>query len=453
RINFCALLILLILSVKAQQPPPTSKPNVILILADDMGIGDIAALNGGLNNTPALDGLLHQSVWFNQGYSGSAVCAPARAALLTGRYPHRTGVVSLSVVNFPTLTSLGLHEQTMADVLQATVYHTGLVCKWHLGIRPEYHPMKRGFREFRGFMGPDIKTYYKFQLDSNGVRKAYDGPYLTDVLTEQAIDYVRAHQGEPFFLHLAYYAPHRPLGAPEELVASYQEKGYDLKTAKIYAMIEIMDRGIGKLLDELDMLNIRENTIVVFASDNGPDPLTGERFNQQLNGRKYAIYEGGIRVPLFFHWKGKFTAHKVDEVAHFTDMLPTLSELCQLEVDKTVMDRLDGGSLAGLISGNRSAKDLPKARYWQWNRGVPYYTHNAAMREGDWKLVYPPVTTGLVDSQSTSRPMLFNLKSDPAESTDVSAANPGIFGRMKVMLEDWSRKVEADRLKATAYDN
>lgn len=433
-----------------------SRPNVIVILADDMGDGDIARFNGGLNRTPVLDKLSQESVWFENAYSGSAVCAPARACLLTGRYPHRTGVTDLNNKLFPMLTNLALEEKTIADIFKANGYYTGVIGKWHLGADPGYHPTERGFDEFIGFTPSLFDNYYKYELDSNQTIKKYT-TYLTDVLTEKAIGFVTKHKDQPFFLHLAHHAPHRPLGAPKSLVEYYQSKGFNLETSQVYAMVEVMDQGIGKLLEQLDKLGIRENTIVVFASDNGPDPMVSTRFNQHLRGTKYQVYEGGIRVPVMFNWKGHLSPGKSMQLLHFMDMLPTLASLCGISLDKTITSRLDGNNLASVVSGKPDPglnSVLAKKRYyWQWNRGVPYYSHNAALRDGDWKLVYQPVMRGIVDGPSTLPPLLFNLKDDPTESTDVSAKHPTEFKRMKSLLENWCRKMEFERLRNTLFDN
>ena len=435
-------------TASAKKPAPKLKPNVLLILADDFGVGDFSSLNNGLSRTPNLDKLKQESVWFNEAYSGSAVCAPARACLLTGKYPHRTGVVSLSLENEPELTSLKTGEVTVGDMFGENGYNTALIGKWHLGIRPAYHPMKRGFQEFAGFMGPDVKHYYKFKLDINGTYQDYsDGKsYLTDVLTEKALDYIDRHKRSPFFLHLAYYAPHRPLGAPQKLIDYYLSKGLDQKTAKVYAMIEVMDTGIGQIMKKLDDLGIRENTVVIFASDNGPDPLVGERFNMDLRGRKYSVYEGGIRVPLMFSWKGTLKPSENNDRAHFTDIIPTLKDICSINIKPEVAMQLDGGSLYHSLLG-KSNTALPKVRYWQWNRGKPFYSHNAAVREGEWKLVKPPQTTEAIQAESSEKPVLYNLNTDPQETRDVSAENITTYKHLEKLLDEWSTKVEADRIK------
>ena len=419
-------------------------PNVILILADDMALGDLSRLNGGLSRTPRLDQLVGESVWFSRAYSASPVCAPARAALLTGRYPHRTGVVTLHPERYPELTRLYLDEVTMADLFDANGYTTGMVGKWHTGLGEEYHPLKRGFQEFVGatFMAEQVPSYFHYTLDVQGTPQAYEGTYLTDEFTRRAIAFVRRHQDEPFFLHLAHYAPHRPLEAPQDVIDTYLQRGLNENTATIYAMIEIMDRGIGDLLDELEALDLHENTIVIFASDNGPDPLTGTRFNHDLRGAKYTAYEGGIRVPLMVRWPEQLRPGAREAVIHFTDILPTLIDLCDLEAPTL---QLDGVSLAGVLQGTDSTAS-PR-RFWQWNRGVPHYTHNAAVREGNWKLVRPFITRALPEGESTARPALFDLSQDPAEEHDLSHEHPELYERLGAALREWSEGVERDRLR------
>ncbi len=424
------------------------RPNVILILADDMAIGDLSLFNEGRSRTPRLDALIGESVYFENAYSGSPVCAPSRAALLTGRFPHRTGSVTLNQIKYPELTRLHLDETTIADVFSANGYATGLVGKWHSGPGAEYHPLKRGFDEYTGFNdSTDIKTYFKYQLDIQGEYKPFEGPNLTDVFTERAIDFVKRNKEKPFFLHLAHYAPHRPLSAPQELIDYYLGKGLPEKTATVYAMVEVMDKGIGQLLDELDALGIAEKTLVFFASDNGPDPLVGDRFNGQNRGTKYMAYEGGIHVPLMFRWPGTLPAQKRSETIHFVDIFPTLIKVCGLKQDGDVKP-LDGVSIAGLLSDNYAAPTLPEFRFWQWNRKTPDYSHNAAVRFGPWKLVRPFVTSNIPKTPSTETPLLYNLAEDPQEETDRAVDNPELYQRLTEKLNTWSAEVERDRLQS-----
>ncbi|WP_206028735.1 sulfatase-like hydrolase/transferase [Thalassoroseus pseudoceratinae] len=415
---------------------------MIVILADDMALGDFSFRNGGISQTPNLDRMARESVWFKQAYSASCVCAPARAAMLTGRYPHRTGVVTLNMNRYPKLTRLKHEEITLAEMLKPQGYTTGLIGKWHCGTGEEFGPLHHGFDEFEGFSGSQDLSYFRYSLTVNRQIAEVTDTYLTDDLSQRAIEFVRRHRDEPFFLHLAHYAPHRPLEAPAERVAFYQQRGLDKSTATIYAMIEIMDRGIGQLLEELDRLKLSEQTIVIFASDNGPDPITGTRFNGVLRGTKYEIYEGGIHVPLIVQWKGHFRPRKIDNVVHFVDLVPTVLELCNIEAESP--SNLDGDSFAPLLVGQHRESPV---RYWQWNRGRPNYTHNAAVRDGDWKFVLPFVTRKTNPMDSDRPPALYHLANDPAETNDLAQKHPERIARMKELLKQWSRSVETDRLR------
>lgn len=441
---YLALTLVLFSSLcRADEPhSSTTKPNVILILADDMALGDLSCLNGGRTRTPNLDELKSESVWLSQAYSASAVCAPARAALLTGRYPHRTGVVTLNQITYPKMTSLKTDEVTLGNIFQENGYKTGLIGKWHCGLKPQYHPYKRGFDEFEGFINhKDVPSYFRYQLRINDQIESYENQYLTNDLGERAIRFVRRHREHPFFLHLAHYAPHRPVEAPESRIAPYLKQGFSQEIATVYAMIEIMDETIGELIAELDRLDLSENTIVLFASDNGPDPVVETRFNLDLRGTKYMVHEGGIRVPLMIRWKNHFAPAERQEIVHFTDIMPTFMELCHLERDSHL--KLDGTSFAGILHGEES--EHHPVRYWQWNRGVPRYSHNAAIREGNWKLVRPFVTRNLPKQNSNQPPLLFNLQNDPQEQHNLASEYPDRVNRMQGLLSVWTTEVEESR--------
>jgi len=438
-----AIVILTISSYLPAANTAAKQPNVVLILADDLAVGDLGGQHDGRCRTPHLDQLASESVRFNRAYSGSCVCAPARAALLTGRYPHRTGVVTLNMNKFPKLTRLRSDEATIADYMKAAGYTTGLIGKWHLGRGENYHPLRRGFDVFEGFDGSDDVGYFQYRFDVQGKVTRITDRYLTNDLTDRAIEFVRGHRSQPFFLHLAHYAPHRPLEAPEGLIQEYRDKGFEEKTATIYAMIEIMDRGIGRLLDELDTLKIADDTIVIFAADNGPDPLTGERFNHALRGTKYQVYEGGIRVPLFVRWKGRLSAGDRNPLVHFVDLLPTVLGLCN--IDAKGENALDGLSFENILRDESA--EFSAVRYWQWNRGQPNGTHNAAIRDGKLKLVRPFVTRGLNLQDSTLPPLLFDLDNDPSESRDIANQNPDVVSRMNEQLQQWTESIESDRIR------
>ena len=315
-------------------------------------------------------------------------------------------------------------------------------------------------------------------MERNGRPESSTGAYITDLFSDEAVRYVRAHADRPFFLHLAYNAPHFPLQAPEEVIRKYEAHGkFNRAVSTLYAMIEIMDQGIGRVLDALDESGIAGDTIVVFASDNGPD-MGGEgekslkRFNCNLRAEKMFAYEGGIRVPAVVRYPGKFAANtRSAAVVHGTDWFPTILRLCGIESDPRL--RIDGMDVTDALSGGE-----PPARelYWQWCRYAPDVRVNAAARNGNMKLVHAPVWEYLdlpawevemdveikyhperyktaVDLPAPDRPMLgaprielFDIGSDPEESRELAAARPDEAEVLEAKLTRWFDEVERERL-------
>lgn len=456
--------------------PSRRRPNVVVVVADDMGYGDFGLFNDGRSRTPHLNELARAGLCLTQHYSGSPVCAPARAALLTGRYPHRTGAID--TLHGRGLDRISLSEVTVADVFRTAGYRTGLVGKWHNGaLDPRFHPNARGFEEFIGFSA-GWSDYWDYVLDENGVERPGDGRYLTDVLTEHATAFVERHRREPFFLVVAYNAPHFPMQAPEALIRPYLEAGETLGAAVTYAMIEAMDAGIGRLNETLHDHGLADDTLVVFSSDNGPYlgdvwGVSLDRFNFGLRGEKHYVYEGGIRVPAVFRWPGGVDGGRlVPEMLHFTDWLPTLAGAAGIPLPAGVA--LDGHDVLGVLRGDRGEVD--PVRFWQNNRYEPRLESNAAMRDGNWKLVRPPIPETmtvddpdrLVDRGLNQRlpdrvtsiqvpprvepvltdvpaPLLFDVAQDPFEQHDLAAAHPERVRAMSAALEQWFESVEADR--------
>ena len=452
------------------------RPNILFILADDMGYGDFSAFNEGLSRTPTLDGLMEESVCFTQQYTASPVCNPSRACLMTGRYPHRTG--SIDTLEWRGLERLALRETTLADVLQAAGYATGLVGKWHLGaFDPRYHPIRRGFDEAVCFRG-GMHDYYDWRLEYNEAVERADGRYLTDVWTEEAVGFIERHQREPFFLHLTYNAPHTPLQAPEEEIEPFREDGrFNQGVSTLYGMIHRMDAGIARLLETLRTCGLEENTIVLFTSDNGPQfGGQGEhcldRFNCHFNGAKGSVYEGGIRVPMILRWPaGVEGGRQVDEMVHFSDWFPTLLAMAGAEMPDGL--KIDGVNVLPLVRGEGGAGCT--RRCWQWNRYTPIVTGNAAIRDGDWKLVRPVLSQamevpdiqwlrvsmyepehfiekGVITDPDPPReipdpppPELYNIVADPLEQIDLAEEHPDRVQRLLRELETWFEEVEAER--------
>jgi arylsulfatase A-like enzyme len=459
-----------------------TRPNIVLIVADDMGYGDFGLFNDGPARTPVLDSLADESVCLTQHYSGSCVCAPARAALMTGRYPHRTGAID--TLEGQGLDRLALREVTLADNFKAAGYATGMVGKWHLGaLDPRFHPNARGFDDFLGFRG-GWADYYRWRLDRNGTTEHSDGRYLTDVFAAEAGAFIERNAQRPFFLHVAFNAPHTPLQAPEELVRPYLDAGLSRGVALIYAMNERMDMGVGQILEALDSAGCAGNTIVMFTSDNGPQISRGfdytmgmevdtRRYNCNFNGAKGNVYEGGIRVPMLMRWpEGLPAGQRNDALVHYVDWLPTLLEAAGAP-------RVDGPPIDGVSVLPTLRGEPPPAeprRFWQWNRYTPHVEGNAAIRDGRWKLVRPRIAE-LMRISSEHRQMdrdlkyrpelhraaiaadmaergfpapeaakLFDLQADPGEQNDLSTNQPQRAASLLRELESWFEEVEAERL-------
>ena len=445
-----------------------TRPNIILIIADDMGYGDFGVFNDQISCTPQLDALVEESICLTQHYSASPVCSPARAAMMTGRYPHRTG--SIDTLEARGLDRLRLDETTLANVLSGAGYATGLVGKWHNGaLDPRYHPTARGFQEFVGFQG-GWNPYYRYRLDRNGTIEYGDKDhYLTDVFTDEALAFVDRHQNEPFFLQLAYNAPHFPLEAPDAIAKKYSDMGYSTGVSLIYAMIEVMDAGIGRLRERLRQRGIADNTILVFTSDNGPafgtwNGFSQTRYNYGFNGHKGNTYEGGIRVPLIIRWADGLDAGiRSDDLVHYTDWFPTLLHMVGLNSPADL--KLDGVNALPVLRGERG--QINPQRFWQWSRYAPISTCNAAMRDGDWKLIRPQIREAMavsavdtaldhaikyfpehfddvvsdpVPERDVPPPppaLLFNIADDPFEQVDLAGHHPAKVASMEAALERW----------------
>jgi arylsulfatase A len=462
----------------------TRLPNVVFILADDMGYGDFSAFNGGASSTPALDRLAREGLCLSQHYTASPVCNPSRACLLTGRYPHRTG--SIDTLEWRGLDRLALRETTLADMLKRAGYATGLIGKWHLGaFDPRYHPSRRGFDESVCFRG-GMHDYYDWRLDYGDAVRRSDGRYLTDVWTEEAVGFIERHHRHPFFLHITYNAPHTPLQAPDEAVRPFAENP-DLTrgVAILYGMLRRMDDGVARILEAVERCGIGRNTIVFFTSDNGPQfggegEMCIERFNCQFSGAKGVVYEGGIRVPMIIRWPdGLAAGREVREMVHFSDWLPTILSMGGLELPEG-NPPIDGVNVLPVLRGEKGKVETK--RFWQWNRYAPLGNCNAAVRDGDWKLVRPAIgqalritdqdwewlrmsmyepehfiDSGIVGDPYPPRdlpppppPELYNIAEDPLEETDLAGSRPEVVSRMLRELEIWFEAVEADRLSTDA---
>jgi len=325
------------------------KPNIILIVTDDQGWGDLA-INGNTKiHTPNIDNLATQGIQFSRFYV-SPVCSPTRAEILTGRYHPRGGVYSTSQGG----ERLDLDEMTIGDVFKSNGYHTSAYGKWHNGTQAPYHPNSRGFDEFYGFCSGHWANYFDPMLEKNGEVVKGNG-FIIDDLTEHAMDFISSKTDNPFFTLLAYNTPHSPMQVPDHWWHKYKDVSLDSthryadrekqdKTRAALALCENIDWNVGRLIDHLDQLDILENTIIIYMSDNGPN---GWRWNDGLKGIKGHTDEGGVRSPFIMYWKNEFKSHKIDQLASTIDILPTLADVANISIPEH--KPIDGISLKPLL--------------------------------------------------------------------------------------------------------
>ena len=413
-------------------------PNILLILADDHGYGDISTHNGPSIQTPHIDRIAAGGARFTKFYANSSVCSPSRASLMTGRYPDRAGVPG--VIRTHPENSWGYLRQdavTLPSVLKQKDYHTALIGKWHLGLQPENHPCKRGFDHFHGFLGDMMDDYYThLRHDINYMRHGFDTidprGHATDLFTEWSTEFIRsqAQSSDPFFLYLAYNAPHTPIQPPDNWIERVREREPDIspQRAKYIALVEHMDAGIGRVLDTLVETDQLSNTLVIYTSDNGGDMKVGAH-NGPLRGQKGDMYEGGIRVPTCAMWPGHIPeGHVTDQVALLMDLFPTVSEVA----GAPIAHEIEGQSIWQTLQGEQ--QDLSeRILYWLRREGGGEFFGQSqhAVRQGDIKLLH-------------NRPFqpleLYDLSSDPLETTNNVETHAELCGEMSRLFQAETQK-------------
>ncbi len=408
-------------------------PNVVVILGDDHGYGDISIHKGPQIQTPNIDRIAENGMRWTQFYANSSVCSPSRAALMTGRYPDRVGVPGVIRTHFD--NSWGYFSRdavTLPSMLKQKGYHTSLVGKWHLGLEPENHPCERGFDYFHGFLGDMMDDYYThLRHDQNYMREgmATIDPrgHATDLFTEWAVEVIRghAHSPQPFFLYLAYNAPHTPIQPPEDWIerVRQREPHASADRVKYAALVEHMDAGIGRVLDMLEKTGQLAHTLVIYTSDNGGQLNVGAT-NGALRGGKGQMYEGGIRVPACAMWADGIEAGTVcDDVAMLMDVFPTACEVAGVSVDHEI----EGVSLLPMLRGEK--RDFSnRVMYWVRKEGGPGFLglNQHAVRRGDIKLLH---------NGPFERPELYDLSCDPLEASDRATARGSLFREMGRLLQ------------------
>lgn len=397
-------------------------PNIVVFLADDQGWGDVSH-NGNTNlHTPNIDALVKQGVRFNRFYVG-AVCAPTRAAFLTGRYHARTGTTGVSKGE----ERFNSDEYTIAQAFKAAGYATGAFGKWHNGTQYPNHPNAKGFDEYYGFTSGHWGHYFSPMLDHNGSFVKGDG-YITNDLTSKAIAFIKqqAQQDKPFFTYLPYCTPHSPMQVPDEYWDRFAdkklkmhhrdpEKEQDDHLRAALAMCENVDWNVGRVLKVLNQLGIEDDTIVIYFSDNGPN---GFRWNGDMKGKKGSLDEGGVRSPFVIRWPGHIPAgREVNQVAGAIDLLPTLTDLAGIK--RPEPKPIDGVSLKPLIMG--------QADSWPNRMIFSSLRKRVSVRTDQYRL--------------SDKGQLFDMTKDPGQRKDLSQQKPEVTRKLKQAVADWKKSV------------
>lgn len=411
-------------------PAPTpTRPNVVLVVMDDLGYGDFGCMGNPLLNTPRVDAVAANGITMRHMYAASAVCTPSRAALMTGRLPQRVGLPK--VLSPRDGTGLSSWEYTLPEMLRDAGYRTGMFGKWHLGCRPEHYPTQHGFDEYAGLLySNDMHPVEMFEGESI-TSTDVDQASLTGAYTDHAIDFIRRHADQPFFAYVAHTMPHIPLHVDEAFEGRSAAGRYG-------DVVECLDHHIGRLIDNLTDLGLADNTLVMITSDNGPwfEGSTGG-----LRGNKLNTYEGGIRVPFIAQWPDRIPAgSESDDPASLTDLLPTLATLAggTVPADRPV----DGVDIVAALTGG-SMPDRDPLYFFHW------WTLNA-VRSGPWKLHLDRFPRDPNRAHDRELPQLFNLEVDPAESYDLKDRHPDVLDRLSAQATRFAAEILAQQSEAEA---
>jgi arylsulfatase A-like enzyme len=455
RFTFSGLALALVLLIPISRAPAASPPNVLFVLTDDQGFGDLGAHGNPVIKTPSIDAFAKDSVWLKNFYV-CPVCSPTRSGLLTGLYNYRTGVVD---------TYLGRAMMrpgipTLPEWLAGAGYRTGLFGKWHLGDNYPLRPEDRGFQETLWLLGGGLAqpsdppgvdpkaAYFDPVLMKNGKEVKTKG-YCTDVIADAALSFITAENSKPFFAYVAFNAPHAPYQVPEEYAAHYKKVdltpngfpkiGQPWSSGKVntdeianaYGMIENIDTNFARLLKGLRDKKILDNTIVIFMTDNGTG---GVRYAAGLRNRKGTVYEGGIRVPFYIRGPGLKAGAAIDYPSANIDITPTLIDLCGVKLPDNHLP-FDGSSLAPLLHDD--SKKLPeRTLFFQWHRGdQPEKYRSFAARGSKYKMVQ--AAGGFTDVKMPTKFELFDIASDPFEEKDLAAEKTEEVSRLKKLYEEW----------------
>lgn len=438
-----------------------NKPNIIIMMTDDQGYGDIGGHGNPYLKTPHMESIGEQGIEMTH-FFAYPNCSASRAALLTGRYPYRAGVTAVTQVDH----FMNASEITIAEVLSENGYKTGIFGKWHLGDNTPMRPIDQGFQEalvHKGggigqAAGPAGNTYFNPVLEHNGLSKQYEG-YCDDIFTEAAIDFMSKKDGKPFFTYLATNLPHFPLQVPEERAEPFREMGLHEDNALTYGMIDNIDYNVGRVLNKLKELGIDDNTIVIFLSDNGPrtrrtknDTYPG-RWVANLRGTKTSTYDAGIRVPFYVMWPKKIKPEKdLSQMGTIIDIYPTLLDAANIAAPEDV--HIDGVSLFPLWTKNDDEVLKERDYFVQMHYGpTPFKYMHFALRTPKYKLVSPHNFPHGIVHQPTDFELknvlknleLYDVQNDPSERINIAKDHPEIVDAMLVRYENWFDEVTEER--------
>ena len=424
----------------------SQKPNIIFIMIDDLGYGDIGCYGSQINNTPNIDKLAKEGILFSDYHSNGAMCTPTRASLITGKYQYRFGEKFEWAIHGVTDYEDGLPTEgaSIAESLKKAGYTTGMYGKWHLGYKPPYLPANHGFDDFIGLGSGDgdhhthINRWGKEDWWHNDELKMEEG-YSTDLITDHSINFIKEHKDEPFFLYVSHLAIHFPWQGPDD--PGHREEGKNYEEDKwgvipdrnnvsqhVKSMIKSIDNGVGKIMKVLKDLNLDDNTLVIFTSDNGgytnyQDSHFNISSNAPLRGQKTDVYEGGHRVPFIARWPKKIKANsKSDATVMTMDMYPTFMEIAKAKTPQNL--KLDGISILPNLLNKRALPD----RAICWKIG-----EKRAIRKGKWKLC-------MVDE---NEPELFDLSKDIGEANNLAVEHPELVKQLTLEYNDWQEDVTA----------
>ena len=427
-----------------------NKPNVIIIMTDDQGYGDLSCMGAEDFVTPNIDALAENGMRFSSMYSGSPVCSPSRACLLTGRYPGNAGVRAI-LAGHRRASGLTSEVPTIATALKKLGYKTGISGKWHLGLKDECRPNANGFDEFSGFLAGCVDYYshifYWGMADGNtnpthdlweDNEEVYDnGKYMTERITDKSVDFIRRHKDEPFMLYVSYNAPHYPMHAPEKYMKRFAHLPWDRQV--MAAMISAVDDGVGEIKNELIRHGIADNTIIYFQSDNGPSRESRNWMDGRTDlyyggtsgvfkGHKFSLFDGGIRIPAILHWPEKLSAQVVDTPHIAADIFPTILEACGGDVSEY---ELDGKSLVPMIEG--TGESLHDYIFWEMEG-------QTAVRKGRYKLVINGRLEEFAEVQDEY--FLSDIEADPGEKINLAEELPELCEELKNAALSWRQGIE-----------